>query len=224
MSVLDVEVVVDWRSPLSVLFPPVQGAVLFALWSRPVPLTGRAVHLQAGVGSYPGTLNALARLVEHGLVSARDVGRATEYVLNTEHVLYPVVDAAMGTYRPRAELDRRLLDLLRSALGSGARATTVAYFGSYARGEATASSDIDLLLVLPEAFGPAEEDALLEDLEAAVRRWTGNQLQVYATRPSGLARAVEAGDPIIDSWDTEAQMLAGPDLRRRLRALRSAVS
>ncbi|PWJ55104.1 Predicted transcriptional regulator [Quadrisphaera granulorum] len=88
---------------------PVQAAVLFALWSRPVPLTGRAVHLQAGVGSYPGTLSALARLVEQGVVSARRVGSATEYVLNTEHVLYPVVDAATGANRPRAELDRGLL-------------------------------------------------------------------------------------------------------------------
>lgn len=209
----------DWRSPLSVLFPPVQGAVLFAMWRRPVPLTGRAVHLASGVGSYPGTLNALARLVEHGLVTARPVGSATEYALNTEHVLYPVVDGAMGAYRPRAELDRRLVDLIQWQLGARARETTVAYFGSYARDEATASSDIDLLLVLPEALTPDEEDEVVDALQRSGRQWTGNEIQVYAIRPSGLARAVAAADPVVESWDREARMLAGPDLRRRLRAL-----
>ena len=42
---------------------------------------------------------------------------------------------------------------------------------------------------------------------------------MYAIRPSGLARAVAADDPVVESWDREARMLAGPDLRRRLRAL-----
>jgi len=63
-----------------------------------------------------------------------------------------------------AEEGRRL-----AAATDGAR---VILFGSYARGEATASSDLDLLVIEPEVAAPRAESARLRrelrDLEVAL--------------------------------------------------------
>jgi predicted nucleotidyltransferase len=64
-----------------------------------------------------------------------------------------------------AEAGRRLA----AATGEGAR---VILFGSYARGEADASSDLDLLVIEPEVTTPRAESARLRrelrDLEVAL--------------------------------------------------------
>ena len=200
----------DWRTPLSTLFPSVQGAVLHALWRRPVPMTGRAVHRMTGTGSYTGALAALARLTEQGLVTARQSGQATEYTLNVDHVLHPVVDAALSAFSPRALLERRLVELVRETLPDHEDEVTLACFGSYARDEAGADSDIDLLLVLPDGVTDAEEERLVEDLERRGRSWAGNEVQVYAVRRGALGRAVDQEDPVVASWQRDARTLTGP--------------
>jgi hypothetical protein len=65
-------------------------------------------------------------------------------------------------------LDNRRDEILRIAAKHGAR--NVRVFGSFARGEATADSDVDLLVVaelVTSAWFPA---GLIEDLEALLGR------------------------------------------------------
>lgn len=206
---------VDWTSPLSALFPPVQGAVLYALWRRPSPMTGREVHRIGRTGSYTGTLRALSRLAAQGIVDTRRAGQATEYSLNTEHVLHPVVDAALEVFTPRALFEDRVRSLVRDRW-TGSGEVSVASFGSFARREATTESDIDLLVVLPDMTSDEDADALVEELERRGQQWSGNVVQVYAVEASELERAVAQDDPVVDAWRRDAVVIVGPDVRERL--------
>lgn len=213
----------DWTAPLSALFPAVQGAALHSMWRRPVPMTGREVHRVSGVGSYTGTLRALARLATQGLVDARRTGQATEYSLNVEHVLYPVVDAALEAFSPRTLFEDRVRDLVhrrRDMVGE----VSVASFGSFARREADSDSDIDLLVVLPDTTSEAEDGAFVDELESRGQRWSGNVVQVYAVKVSALERTVAEEDPVVESWRRDASTIAGPDVRERLARARRATT
>lgn len=68
--------------------------------------------------------------------------------------------------------DEHLIAEAGRRLGSAAEGARVILFGSYARGEATASSDLDLLVIEPEAPTPRAEAARLRrelrDLEVAL--------------------------------------------------------
>ncbi len=209
----------NWVHPLSALFPTVQGAVLHTLWRRTTPMTGREVHRVSATGSYRGTLVALDRLVEQGIVEARRVGQAREYRLNEEHLAHPALAAALAAFTPRADLDDRLRALVHQHLPDD-RHVSLAYFGSFARGEAGADSDIDLLLVVPDGTADDTTDRIVADLEVRGQRWTGNEVQVYATRHTDLARAVAAGDPIVAEWQQDAVTILGPTIQRLLEAPR----
>ncbi|WP_432533697.1 nucleotidyltransferase domain-containing protein [Kineococcus arenarius] len=182
-------------------------------------MTGREVHRVSATGSYRGTLVALDRLVEQGIVEARRVGQAREYRLNEEHLAHSALTAALAAFTPRADLDDRLRALVHQHLADDQH-LSLAYFGSFARGEAGVDSDIDLLLVVPDGTADDTTDRIVADLEVRGQRWTGNEVQVYATRHADLARAVAAGDPIVAEWQRDAVTILGPTIQRLLEAPR----
>jgi predicted nucleotidyltransferase len=68
--------------------------------------------------------------------------------------------------------DERLISEAGRRLDAATERARVILFGSYARGEATASSDLDLLVIEPEVAAPRAESARLRrelrDLEVAL--------------------------------------------------------
>lgn len=144
----------------------------------------------------------LARLVEQGIVRATEMGRNRVHELNREHLGAPVAGLLAGL---RLELWNRF----RKTLGSwNPKPVYGCVFGSAARGDGDAQSDIDLLLVhapLPGEKEPRRRPGGLEavagfaaefttlqltdrqlakwqrqvdQLRGLVRGWTGNPLQV----------------------------------------------
>ena len=118
-------------------------------------------------------LRALRRLSDQGLVHVEAAGRAHLYRLNRDHVLTaPLIEMASATTRLRHQLADRVSTWQVPALH-------VSLYGSVARGEATSSSDVDVLVVRPESLDPAHvgiwEDQLAA-LEIEVYSWTGNHL------------------------------------------------
>ena len=96
-------------------------------------------------------------------------------------------------------------------------------YGSAARGDATSTSDLDVLVVRAEDLAPAERqqwDDQLAGLEATVFRWTGNRLSWLDTTPSDLRRAAAGGEPIFASWRDDAILLTGRPLNALLRTLK----
>ncbi len=150
----------------------------------------------------------LARLVEHGIVLAEPANRGSMYRLNRSHVLAGVVLAAVGA---RAELIGRISEAVARLQPSPISASL---FGSFARGEATADSEIDLLVVVDaDQSLDAVWEQQLQDLEDKVLAWSGNRLERLVLDTTGLRSADERGEAVVDSWRRDAIHLAGLSLQ-----------
>ena len=158
----------DLSHPINTLAPGLEGAVLEVLTRATRPLSGRAVRrCLSRQASQSGVQKALDRLCDAGLVTQSLKGRAILNQLNRDHVLAPfVVDLVeLGDTMPS-----RLSDLIRPHLRGASKALL---FGSVARWQADADSDIDLILVWPDE---ADEDPWDVDLDIVgdLMRFTGN--------------------------------------------------
>jgi hypothetical protein len=147
-------------------------------------------------------LAVLARAGKQGIVRATEMGRNRVHELNREHLGAPVAGLL-------ADLRPELWNRFRKTLGAWSpKPVYGCVFGSAARGDGDAQSDIDLLLVHPplpgendpprrpsgvDAFAgfasefttvplterqPAKWGRQVDQLRGLVRGWTGNPLQV----------------------------------------------
>ena len=158
----------DLSHPLSTLAPGLEGAVLEVLARATEPLSGRAVRRRLSrQASQSGVQKALDRLYVAGLVKQRRNGRAILNHLNRDHVLAPfVVDLVeLGDTMPS-----RIAEVIRPHLEGASKALL---FGSLARWQADADSDIDLILVWPDAPDGDPWDAKV-DIGSELERFTGN--------------------------------------------------
>lgn len=209
----------DWSAPLAPIAQGLEGVVLDRLYRVQGPQSIGEIHRRAGKGSLSGVRFALERLVEQGLVNASRMGNLVAYELNTEHVVYPALQAALDAYRPYALLRERLRALLVEEFGDDL--PSVAIYGSVARREAGAGSDIDLLVVAPRSWSDtatAEAFEITGKLHERVSRWTGNTAHVVATTEGDLVEAQRAGDPFTRALALEADTVVGSDVRTLLAA------
>jgi len=164
----------DFRRPLQVVTPTLDGDVLSVLARAEAEMTGRELQRVIGRGSHQGIRNAADRLFEQGVVSRRSAGNANLYRLNRDHVAARWIEGL-------ASLPAQLLDRLRDEInGWGQPPALVVLFGSVARGEATPQSDLDLLVVRPascDADDPLWQEQL-STLQAHASAWTGNDARV----------------------------------------------
>lgn len=173
----------DFRRPLTVVTPTLDGDVLAVLAGANEEFSGRRIHRVVAHGSENGIRNAADRLVEQGVVLRRRAGRANLYALNREHLAAPYIEGLVS-------LRGQLVDGLRNTISTWDPAPHSALvFGSVARGEAGSSSDLDLLVVRPlevsEDVGKWREQlAHLEDLGTA---WTGNDTRILEYDESELS-------------------------------------
>jgi len=137
-------------------------AVLAALLLRPEqPLHVRELERLTGVSS--GTLHReLQALVGYGVLKRKQTGRQVFY---QPDLACPVLPELTGLLRKTAGL----ADVLREALVPLAERIELAFvYGSMAKGEVHAHSDIDLMLV--GSLGFADAALALEPAAAALRR------------------------------------------------------
>lgn len=197
----------DLGQPYAVICPSLEGPVLDVLAHTTHPLTGREVARLARRGSERGVRLVLNRLVTQGLVSAQTAGPASLYVLNRDHVAAGVVE---GLARLRAELVERVR---REVTGWDSQPVHASLFGSTARGDGDARSDIDLLVVRPD--GVSEDDPQWREqlhlLAERTQRWSGNHLSLHELSQAQLRAAVRRGAPIAESLREQSIALAGPD-------------
>lgn len=181
----------DFRRPLSVVTPTLDGDVLGVLAGADEAFTGRRIHRVLGRGSEEGVRKAADRLVEQGIVTRRQAGRANLYELNRSHL-------AAGPIEQLAGLRLELVESLRVLVDGWDVSPAFAFiFGSVARSEAGPDSDIDLFVVRPPIPDEEERDwqDQLADLEVKATAWTGNE-----------AHVVEYG--LVDLLDPEVRKVA----------------
>jgi predicted nucleotidyltransferase len=164
----------DFRHPLRVVTPTLDGDVLRVLAGTHGGLTGREIGRLTGSKAHEGTRRVLERLVTQGIVLRDPVGRAYSYQLNRDHLAASHIE---GLAALRLELVARL----RQRIGQWSVNPVLAVlFGSAARGEADPTSDIDLLVIRPAKIDPDSDKwrQQLVDLETSTTAWTGNDTRM----------------------------------------------
>lgn len=199
---------VDLTNPLRSLMPTLEAEVLSVLAGTTDGITGNRLAGLATRGSRQGLMNALERLVTHGLVLAERVGAATVYQLNRQHLLCDAVLSALSSRM-------RMVEMLRSQITTWPTSCVhSSLFGSVSRGEAHPASDIDLLVVRRDDVDPDDDEwqRELRSLEREVRAWTGNQLAILEMSGHDLSRAAHKREPIVESLRRDALTITGPSL------------
>lgn len=214
----------DLSQPLSSLIPTLDAETLTVLARTEQPLTGRRVAELTRRGTHPAIQKVLDRLADHGLVDVQPAGPARLYTLNREHLLAAPVLAAVAV---RETLLTRLREGIRTW---GVPCIHASLFGSLARGDAGAESDIDILVI--RAASTPEDDPTwqrqLATLEHQVSRWTGNPLAWFETTEEALTRTLahpnHDEEPVVSSWRQDAVGLAGESLHSLLARLDESTS
>jgi predicted nucleotidyltransferase len=185
----------DVSMPITTVVPSLDGPVLAALATTTTPMGLAAVHARAGRGSKSGVRSVLLRMVDEGVVLEVPGG----YVLNRDHIAAPAVELL-------ATLHGELTNRIRGAVEAWpVHPRLVGMFGSAARRDGDARSDIDVLVVSDD---PGLDDRV-EELAELIRRWTGNRAQVIGRTPEEIARLRRAKEPILSDWARDLVVIAG---------------
>ncbi|MGH9277505.1 MAG: helix-turn-helix domain-containing protein [Acidimicrobiales bacterium] len=175
--------VVDFRRPVEALIPGVQGRILAILAETTAELNLRTIARLANVSPAQAS-RVLPELVALGLVERREAPPSALFALVEDHV-------AARTVRALSRSRDAVLEELGALAGKmDPRPVSVVVFGSFARGEADAASDLDIVLVRSGGVGE-DDDRWMSSVDAwrtAARRLTGNPIQVLEIDAAGVAR------------------------------------
>lgn len=200
----------DLTQPIRSVIPGVRGEVLAVLARTDRPLTGRGVaELTDGRASPKGVSLALRSLADAGVVLVEDHPPAKLYRLNRDHL-------AACAISELASLRTRLLDLMREHLAGWNPAPAQALlFGSAARGDGNADSDIDVLVVARDTTD-LEDPAWAEQVEAFstfVRAASGNACSVVEYTSPEFDLLLDSGERLARDLRRDAIPLVGRSAR-----------
>ncbi|HEX2755892.1 MAG TPA: nucleotidyltransferase domain-containing protein, partial [Candidatus Limnocylindrales bacterium] len=134
---------------------------------------------------------------------------ATLYVANRSHLAWPMLEALVG-------LRSGLLGRIREVVAGWEVAPLhVSLFGSAARRDGGAESDIDMLIVRPDDVAEGDEtwETQIDTLRDQVVAWTGNRCQAFDIGRARLREHLAAHDPLVENWLRDEVLLAGEPLR-----------
>jgi predicted nucleotidyltransferase len=185
---------VDFGEPFGGLMPGARGAALAVLLRTGAPLTGRRVHaLVADRHSLGAVQQALRDLDRLGLSTTETVGRAGVHRINEGH-------AAIAPLRALASPIEMLTRVVEKTV-RGVEAVIV--FGSVARGDAHADSDIDLVVIAPATW-----DGRVE-LQQQVHERLGNDCDALHLTGDHFKLAPEDREPVVSEILRDGIALVG---------------
>ena len=184
-----------FSEPFGGVIQGARGAVLAVLLRTNAPLTGRQIHaLVSPDFSLWSVQQALKSLTWLGVVDTQALGRAGVHTINEDHFFVAPLRALLD---PIAALT----STLREAVGH--QVETVVVFGSIARGEATAASDVDLAVIASAGWDRST------DVEDVVRTRFGNDCDVIVFTPEEFSRLASASEPVVAEILAEGVALVG---------------
>lgn len=189
----------DFGEPFGGLMPGARGAALAVLLRTGAPLTGRRVHaLVADRHSLGAVQQALRDLDRLGLITTEAIGRAGVHRINEGH-------AAIAPLRSLASPIEMLTRVVEAAVRD---VEAVIVFGSVARGDAHADSDVDLVVIAPEAWDGRAE------LQDQVHERLGNDCDVLHLTGDQFKLAPEDREPVVSEILRDGIALVGTMPRR----------
>lgn len=171
----------EFGEPFGGLIPGARGAVLATLLRTGSPLTGRGVHALIGAHSLGAVQQALRDLERIGVITTETIGRAGVHRINESHATVPALRSLVSPIELLARVVR----------DSAPGADSVIVFGSVARGESDADSDIDLAVIAPDSWTGRV------DLQQQVSERLGNPCDVLHLTPEHFSLPPEAREPVV---------------------------
>lgn len=192
--------------PIRGVVPTAYAPVLTVLARAGTPLTGRAVAgLTSPHVSQSQVSQILRSLVEEGIVIVTPAGSAHLYTFNRDHLAADAITALV-------DLRARLWKAIVEHASTWARQPDgLIVFGSAARGDGDSTSDVDLLVVRPDAVDADDPEwqADLTGLADAVHRWTGNSAEILDRSRRDLATMALEGQPLLENIRRDGRALVG---------------
>jgi hypothetical protein len=187
---------VDLSDPTRAVTGTLDGPVLAVLAGAGKPMTVGEVAALTARGSEVGVRKSLGRLVEQGIVRATEMGRNRVHELNRDHVAAPIAEAL-------AELRLALWKKFRGTLGGWEpKPVYGCVFGSAARGDGDASSDIDLLLVRAPVAGETDPRRASAGLAEVVAGYASELMatQLTSRQAAKWDRQVAGLHDLVPAW------------------------
>lgn len=168
------------------LFTRTQQRLLALLFGQPQRSFYASELIGLAGGGSGAVQRELARLAQSGLVTVRQVGNQKHFQANAESPIFAelhgIVEKTVGLAEP-----------LRAALAPLSRRVLAAFvYGSIAKRQDTAASDIDVMLV--------SEDLSYADLYTALEETTlqlGRTVNPTIYTPQALAQRIKRGDAFV---------------------------
>ncbi len=183
---------------------PGRVSVLRALWSVEVPMNAAEVARRTRL-THPAATAVLRGLVGLGVVASAPAGRGSTFWINRQSIyVQRMIDPVFGAEQALPEL---LLESLRQAFEM--RTVSAVLFGSYARGDQTPESDIDVIAVTDN--GDAKQ--ALEDVRGQIsmqfRRQFGASLSLIVYTATEAAELPSRAHDLYESLTREGVRILG---------------
>lgn len=203
----------DFTKPISSLIPGATGRILEVLAASHAELSLRTLAGLAGVSPSQAS-RVLPRLVQLGVVTRREVPPSSMFRLNRDHL---ASGAIVELRRSHEKLHGSLRELC-AMIAPPPRNVTL--FGSAAKGLATTSSDLDVLVVRPRDVDPSDESwsTSLADWTERVERLTGNPVNVVEAGEEELDELLASETPLWRVIEAEGRTVAGEPFGALVRA------
>lgn len=178
--------------------------VLRVLWGVQIPMTAAEVARRTRM-THPAVSAILGALANCGIANSAPAGRGHTYWLNRESVyVKAILDSVFAAER---EIPESLLEAIRDVFES--QASSVVLFGSYARGDQTTNSDVDVIAVAHDAGAKREIEDSLASSGLAFRRTLGAGLSAIVYSPEEAAQLAERSPDLHESLMRDGVRVSG---------------
>lgn len=173
-------------------------------------LNGREIAKNVGL-SHVKVHTALKDLTTHGIVNMRAVGNSLMYWLNEEHflvkeIIRPAFEKERGIFQHIARL------ILKTA--NPPRPLSIILFGSFAKGNALADSDIDVVIVYPQAKNKSLIAKELSEAEKKVTLLFGNRLSYVSLALDEFQKKLNKKDAFINEIVRTGKVIYGQNISK----------
>jgi predicted nucleotidyltransferase len=206
----------DFVRPVEAIVPGAQGRVLAVMAETTAELNLRTISELSGVSQAQAS-RILPNLVKLGVLERREVPPSSLFRFVPEHVASRTI---LALARSTDTVLDELGDIASSLL---VPPVSVIVFGSFARREVDAESDIDLLVVRPSEVDEDDEKwaSSMDQLHTDARRLTGNPIEVLEVSAGEAAALVKSRRPLWTDIRRDGRVVHGLSLDQ-LRGVPSA--